>query len=82
MTPREFDALVEQGLDALKAAKGLSAEEQQKVDRAIARIAANSVEAPAEEPKPKRAKDSEPEPKAEPTKARRSTPAGRGKKGT
>ena len=65
MRPVELDALIEQGIDALKAATGLSGEEQQRVRQAIARL-----EARAEEP----VTDSEPEPKAAPS--RRSNPRG------
>ena len=66
MRPVELDALIEQGIDALKAATGLSGEEQQRVRQAIARLEATE---PAVEP------EAEPTPElTEPivTKARRS----------
>lgn len=77
MTPNELDALIERGIDALKAAKGLSGEEQSIVNKAIAKLEAADV--PAEEPE-QPAKDSEQEPKA--AKGRRIIPRGStGKKG-
>ena len=76
---KRVDELIAQGLDALKAATGLSGEEQQIVQRAISKIEAASVDVPTEEPTDDEAEDSEPEPKAAPS--RRSSPAGRGKKG-
>jgi hypothetical protein len=77
------------------ASGALSGEEGQIAARTLERIALQasvpeeppSIEAPAEEPsepeaeEPAAAQDSEPEPKAEPSRARRSSPAGRGTKG-
>ena len=61
---KRVDELIARGLDALKAATGLSGEEQQLVQRAISKIEAASVDVPAEEPADSSA-DSEPEPKAD-----------------
>lgn len=70
MTPAEMKVLISRGLEALRAAKGLSGEEQQIVDQAIAGLEAAAAEEPVKEPEPK----AKPEKQAAPPRK----PIGRG----